>query len=187
MQTIGSPINKMSQITVYVVLIFTGILNVLIIDFSYYMSNKLGEFSIIDLEMAGTLVNANAILAYWENLGVENWLYFHMGLDYLFIVCYTLFLFFACHASALYLRSFPFFVHLGLVIGWVQPIAGILDITENYALLHVLSGTSDEWWANLASWCAIPKFAIALSGMAYCVLTLTISTYSGVLSRVRHA
>lgn len=185
MQYLGSPVNKMMPLVIYIILIFTGVLNLVIIDYSYYMGDLLGEFSMIDLEMAGTIANANHLLNYWNGRGVLDWIYFHLGLDYLFIVSYSVFLFFACHTSALQIKSFPFFIHLGLVIGWVQPLAGILDVVENYALLHILSNTTNEFWAQIANLCAVPKFAIALSGFAYCVLALTISTSSGIVSKIR--
>lgn len=175
----------MSPMAVYVILIISGVLNLVIIDYSYYMGDLFGDYSMIDLEMAGSINFANHILQYWEDRGVLDWLYFHLGIDYLFIFSYSVFLFFACHSAALQLKSFPFFIHLGLVVGWVQPAAGILDVVENYALLHVLSNTSDEFWAQLANWCAIPKFAISLSGLAYCVLALTISTSSSIVSNLR--
>lgn len=175
----------MSPTVVYIILIFTGVINLVIIDYSYYMGDHFGEYSMIDLEMAGTIGNAKYILNYWDGKGVLEWMYFHLGLDYLFIVAYSFFLFFACHTSALQIKSFPFFTHLGLVIGWVQPLAGILDFAENYALIQILSNTSDELWPQITNWCAIPKFAIALSGFAYCVLALTISTSSGIVSKLR--
>lgn len=169
----------------YIMLIFGGVLNLVIIDYSYNMGDLFGIYSMIDLEMAGTLKNANLILDYWKEHEVLNWVHFHLGLDYLFILSYSVFLFLACHMAAIQIKSFPFIIHLGLVIGWVQPLAGILDVVENYALLEVLSYSTNETWAQLASWCAIPKFAIALSGFAYCVIALTISTSSGIVSKLR--
>jgi len=168
----------------YAILVFTGLINVAIVDYSYYMGDYFGDYSLIDLELAGSVVNANTILDYWKNSDVLQWVYFHIGLDYLFLVTYTVFLFFACHVSAMQIKAFPFFLYLGLVVGWLQPLAGILDFIENYALIHVILGTTDEFWPKLSSWCAMPKFAIALSGMAYCVIALTIATSSGILSKV---
>lgn len=184
MKPLGSPINKMLPSVTYTILILTGLINVAIVDYSYYMGDYFGDFSLIDLELAGSVVDANFMLDYWKNSEVLQWVYFHIGLDYLFLVSYSFFLFFACHASALQIKAFPFFTTLGLVVGWLQPLAGILDLIENYALIHMISGSLDEFWPKLSSWCAMPKFAIALSGMAYCVIALTISTSSGILSKV---
>jgi len=184
-QYLSSPVSKISLVTTYIILIVTGIINVAIVDYSYYMGDLFGEYNIIDLELAGSVLQAKTILDYWTNLGVIQWIYFNLGIDFLFIVTYTFFLFFACHTSALQLKSFSFFIHLGLVIGWLQPIAGILDLVENYALIQVLSGSVDEIWPKLASWCSMPKFSIALSGLAYCVIALTISTSSGLLSKMK--
>ena len=181
MQYLVSPVNKMRPNVVYVILVITGIINVVIVNYSYYMGDYFENYNLIDLELAGSVINSNIILDYWKDLEVINWVYFHLGLDFLFMITYSVFLFFGCHTSALQLKSFPFFIHLGLVIGWMQPLAGILDFIENYSLLHVLSGTTDDFWPQLAGWCAMPKFAIALSGLAYCVIALVISTTTSIL------
>ena len=149
------------------------------------MGDVFGAYSIIDLEMAGSIKNANLILNTWASNGVLEWFYFHLGLDFLFLITYSVFLYFACHTSALQLKSFPFLIYLGLVIGWIQPVAGLLDLAENYALIQVLHRTTDEFWPQLANLCAVPKFAISLSGMAYCVLALTLSTSAGLVSKLR--
>ena len=187
MQYIKSPIDKMTPMVVYIILIFTGIVNIVIVNYTYYMGDFFGDYSLIDLELAGTMVNANIIIDYWKSIDVIQWAYFHLGLDFLFLITYSVFLFLGCHSSALQLKSFPFIIYLGLVVGWLQPLAGIFDFIENYSLLHVLSNTSDDFLPRLASWCAMPKFAIALSGMAYCVIALVISTSIGIISQGKNS
>lgn len=172
---------------VYIMLILTGIINIIIVNYSYYMGDFFGDYSLIDLELAGSMARSNVIIDYWKNNDVIQWAYFHLGLDFLFLISYSVFLFLGCHTSALQLKSFPFFIHLGLVIGWLQPLAGIFDLVENYSLIHVLYNTPNDFWPQLASWCAMPKFAIALSGMAYCVIALIISTSSGIISKRKKA
>ena len=132
-----------------------------------YLVTKEAPYGIVSFEFAGDLSNAQKIVDSW---GVDGKIYagLNLGLDYLFLVGYSLFLAFMCLLVTERLKTKWEQVRITgyiIVIGCV--LAGILDALENYALINILVGNGSNVWAQLALWCAIPKFVLVGFGIIY--------------------
>jgi hypothetical protein len=63
------------------------------------------------------------------------------------------------------LKSRFFFVAAwGLVLGWAQFLAALLDAIENFALIKLAFDSQHESWPLIAHWCAVIKFGIVGTG-----------------------
>lgn len=122
---------------------------------------------ILSYEFAGTLANAQAILASWD-AQAQLFAAFSLGLDFLYPPVY---------AAAIGLSLATAVAHLpkplqnparGLVrLLWL---AIALDYVENVALTQLLFGASSPFWPPLAWGCAALKFAIVLPGLALALI-----------------
>ncbi|HSK88470.1 MAG TPA: hypothetical protein VK880_08950, partial [Anaerolineales bacterium] len=137
---------------------------------------------IVSFELAGNSRTARAITDSWKQMSlllsavegqpnpdVVNVPYvfaaFGLGLDYLFMPVYALWLAFgtllASGKHEGWLRS------LGTVAGYAALAAMVFDAVENYALLQVLLGNMQSPYPALAAFCAIVKFSLILLGLLY--------------------
>jgi len=129
---------------------------------------------IISFEFAGNLTNAVAMIESWdEPARVAAGL--NLGLDYLYLVAYPLAIGLGCLLLSRRFRPSGFAALTGILLSWLQPVAGILDAIENYALIKLLTGSRNEILPAIAYWCATPKFAIVAAGLAYVLLGYPIS------------
>jgi hypothetical protein len=122
---------------------------------------------ILSYEFAGGAAKARAILDSWDE---EARLYaaFQLGLDYLFLLLYPLAIALACLMMADSIRDrLPRLAALGVALAWSQPVAGLLDAAENFALVSMLLDAPGEGLARMALLCAVPKFAIVVAGILY--------------------
>jgi len=125
---------------------------------------------IVSFELAGNIQQVSQILAEW---GPEGRVYaaLSLGLDYLFLIVYALFISLACVLIARYLTlKITFLAAVGFVLGWGQFFAAILDAVENLALIRLLLGSQQPSWPVIARWCAIVKFGIVGAGLAYILI-----------------
>jgi hypothetical protein len=58
-------------------------------------------------------------------------------------------------------------------------LAGLLDCTENYALIRLLLGSQNAALSSLARMCALPKFLIVLLGLLYLAAGAIVSRFPG--------
>lgn len=152
------------------------VLTVLTLSLSYALTSTgrplktaAAQFGIVSFEFAGNLPNAVAMIDSWdESARVAAGL--NLGLDYLYLVAYPLAIGLGCLLVSLRFRPSGFSAPAGILLSWLQPVAGILDAIENYALISLLTGSRDEIWPAVAYWCATPKFAIVAAGLAYVLL-----------------
>ncbi|QQS45524.1 MAG: hypothetical protein IPM66_16485 [Acidobacteriota bacterium] len=121
---------------------------------------------IISYEFAGNLANSAAMIDSWdEQARVAAGL--NLGLDYLYLVAYPLTIGLGCLLVGRRFRTGSLFSRAGIVLAWVQPVAGLLDAVENAALIQLLTGSRLDYLPAIAYWCAAPKFAIVIVGLAY--------------------
>lgn len=92
------------------------------------ISNKHTEQGIIALELAKTHEEAKIITADWNIPGAITNTY----LDFVFIVVYCCFLFVAVYRLADRLKLPEKYLKF---LAWLAPLAGLLDIVENYKML----------------------------------------------------
>ena len=125
---------------------------------------------IISFEFAGTLENAQQMLASWDpDQQVRAGL--SLGLDYLFLLLYSTAIAFASFRVAATLRDGrPLLATAGVWLGWAQWLAAALDAVENVALISLLLGSQGALWPPLAWGCAAVKFAIVAAGLLYALL-----------------
>jgi len=125
---------------------------------------------IVSFELAGSLQSAEKIMSSWKVEGMR-YAILDMGLDFLFILLYTITL---ISGSILVARKTGnptgFLGKMGFVIAFFCMIAGILDLIENYALIEILMGDGRDSHATIAFWAAIPKFIFAGLGILYILI-----------------
>ncbi|WP_437311079.1 hypothetical protein [Sorangium sp. So ce388] len=127
-------------------------------------------WGIVSFELAGTRERVHRILESWdEDARVSA--AFSLGIDYLLIMAYANGLALACvmGADALKERGRAG-AGLGAPLAWGQWLAGLLDATENAALLKILRGSDQALWPALARRCAQVKFGLVGAGVAYALL-----------------
>jgi len=128
---------------------------------------------IVSFELAGNIKQAKQILKEW---GPEGKVYaaLSLGLDYLFLIVYALFISLACVLIARYFKlRIAFLAIWGFVLGWGQFFAALLDAIENLALIKLILESQREFWPIIARWCAVVKFGIVGAGLFY-ILTGTL-------------
>ncbi|MCP4443120.1 MAG: hypothetical protein GY810_29790 [Aureispira sp.] len=121
---------------------------------------------ILDYEFAGTLENAQAMLLAWKTEGVEAFVGFNLGLDYLFMLTYSHAIGLACVLVAQRLNRF---VQLAFVLAALQLVAGGLDAIENFALWKLLLGSDWAVYPLISMCCAAPKFLFVILGLLFCL------------------
>jgi hypothetical protein len=125
---------------------------------------------ILDFEFARTLSNAQSIITSWENEG-QVYAGLNLGLDYVFMAAYGLTIGLGCVLVARGLTErVKFLTPVGVVLAWGALLAALLDAFENYALIRLLLGSTNELWPTVAYWCAGPKFILVGLGLLYVIL-----------------
>lgn len=136
------------------------------------LQNDVAPLGILSLQFAGGIAAAAAIVDSWG--GTERiHAGFNLGLDYVYLVSYALFLSLTCSCLArAWHDSKHWFAVVGFVLAWAMFAAAALDMVENYALLRLLLGSTSARWPALATTCATLKFGIILAGVLYMVIGL---------------
>lgn len=145
----------MKNIKLQWLFLFTVIM-IIAMNFQWNLDNKHVQKGIISLEFAKSATEAKSIVADWSIPGaIEN-----TYLDALFIIIYSLFLFFAVYRTADQLRGpANYFKYLA----FLAPLAGLLDFIENYMLLQFLKDADNFHSTHLVS---LTKFGIAIGLLA---------------------
>lgn len=117
---------------------------------------------IISLQLAGSTQAARLVVFDWhpkERLAAA----FGLGLDYLFMLSYSVWFFLGCRwAAERWMKSN---LSRGRLFGWLAwgaILAAVLDAVENVILLIFLQSDGRSVLYPLAFWCAVPKFVLIL-------------------------
>lgn len=137
------------------------LLNAAIIAVMSTVGVALKPYTIIDFELAGSWEKASVMLQAWRENDAMPALFFVLGFDYLFMLVYSISLWFVCLHLADVVSSLKRFM---IILAWLQPVAAVLDAIENAALFEVALGSDNPVWPVVSWWSAVPKFVIALSG-----------------------
>lgn len=124
-------------------------------------------WGIISFQFAGDLAHARQILRSWD---AEAKIYaaLSLGIDYLFLVAYALFISLACvHMAKNLKRQLPIVAAAGFLLAWAQFPAALLDAVENLALIRLLMGAQNELYPSMAWGCAWIKFTLVGLGLVY--------------------
>lgn len=131
--------------------------------------NDVAPSGIISFEFARSITRSQQILSSWvaaEKIRCA----LSIGIDYLFLATYALFISVGCVyiANALKIRRL-FLAKIGFLLAWTQFIAALLDAIENTALIQLLLGSRNEMYSWIAWGCAGFKFAFVGLGLIYMV------------------
>jgi hypothetical protein len=122
---------------------------------------------ILSLEFAKRFSQTQRIIASWQP-DARTYAALSLGIDYLFLIVYALFISLACTQVA---RSFrrrgSILATAGYGLAWAQFVAAICDAVENYALIQLLLGSLYQQWPVIAWTCATAKFGIIAVGWLY--------------------
>lgn len=122
---------------------------------------------IVSFELAKDASASRQILASW-NTQAKTHAALSLGLDYLFLIVYAVFISLACVQVGKALRHVsPLLARLGGILAWAQFLAAILDAVENGALIFLLLNSERLWLPPVARGCAIIKFSIVGAGFVY--------------------
>jgi hypothetical protein len=126
------------------------------------------KYNIIQYEFAGTVEKAQEIVDSWGAEGRAG-LTKQILVDYAFAIAYPTAIAFAILAVLKNTRNKALLAG-GRVLAWLQPLAGLLDAVENYALLQMLKGVAYAPMPQVAYWCAAPKFVIVVAGIFFVLI-----------------
>jgi hypothetical protein len=138
------------------------------------LRNETSPRGIVDLELAGSRSWANRIMEAW---GPPLWRKAIVGLyvDFLFIVLYSNVLAIAVICSAISWESttLGWLSTAGIVIAWLQWVAGGFDVVEDVLLLRMLhererrERNTSQWVPRVATMSAVLKFVLIWVGVLY--------------------
>jgi hypothetical protein len=122
---------------------------------------------ILDLEFAYNNAKTAAVLNAWslqpgntiDNISAAK---INTYLDFIFLLFYSLLLFFTCDKIAVINKS-----KTGVSIANGAIWAGLLDIVENGGMLMTLSGNGSATVAFITSFCSIIKWGLAIAAVLY--------------------
>lgn len=126
--------------------------------------------SIIDLEFADTPLRLQELLAVWNISAVKG----NIWLDFLFIVCYVLFLSIASEICAMKWRE-EIMRQIGFTLARIAYMAGMLDIAENLLMLQSIAGNFTPTSLQLTYYCAAVKFILVAVILLYLLVSLPVA------------
>ena len=122
---------------------------------------------IVSFELAKDADASRLIRASW-NARAKTHAALSLGLDYLFLIVYAVFISLACVQTGKAIQHIsPLLARLGAILAWAQFVAAILDAVENLALISLLLDSERLWLPAVARGCAIVKFTIVSAGFVY--------------------
>ena len=134
-----------------------------------YLQNTTSPHGILDFEFAKTSQRAFYILQDWGITG-QKYAAFSLGIDYLFLVFYTLFFMISVYKVA---ENNHFLVgKLALPFSLLFLTAGIYDALENYFLLSIIVEKASSQTPLYAYISAASKFVSIAIGLAFLTAAL---------------
>jgi len=168
--------NILSILTYKRILIFSGFLTIIIFFLLRYFGNPLitnhAPSGIISFELAKDNDQSIAIISSWDlNAKVNAGLI--LGIDFLFLVVYSIFFSTACYLVAQkYINKINLLYRTGLLIAKLQFVAALFDTIENIALIKLLLGSNNSIFPTIAYYFASIKFVIIAIGIIYIIIGL---------------
>jgi hypothetical protein len=156
----------------YALLIFgsaTIILLVLLSVLDQPLKTDQAPGGIISFEIAKDFLRSQSILTSWDQHS-KLFAALSLGLDFLFLIAYSLFLSLLCFKTAeRFTGKNNWFRSIGIIIAWLQFLAALFDSIENYALIQLLLGSQKELFSSIAYYFAVTKFLFILSAFVYLI------------------
>ena len=160
--------------SLYILLISTVIVAVLM--FLQGRPMKAGEVAgILSLEFAPTKTDVQAVLEIWEEestpgTDIIQTAINNTRLDFIFLFCYSLFLFTCARQLSVYFSSrkiFHFMAALALL-------AGLLDIVENVGMLQSLQGNVSNKMAFITAATAYFKWILVIVVIVFLIISFVV-------------
>lgn len=126
-------------------------------------------WGIVSLELAWRTTTVSAILGSWDYAD-KVYAAFHLGLDFLFILCYALVLGTGTQIASE--RLGRRFAGMGRTLGWGVILAALLDVAENILLFVMMTKGNFPPYSLFASLAATLKFLLLLLVLCYVLLGL---------------
>jgi len=151
---------------------FTLVLTVVLRMVDQWLTTPESPGGMVGFELAKNINSTLIMINSWGEHG-RIMAGFSLGIDYLYIVSYSIFLGLAAFAIGKKLNNRnSFLTKPGYWFSSLMLLAGIFDGIENYSLIKILSGNHDQLWATLAYYFAFTKFSIVLLTLLYIILGL---------------
>jgi len=154
----------------YLIIIITLVVLITVMRVDVFLKNPVSPNGIIDFELAETPAHAQEILQDWSSKA-RLYATFSLGIDYLFLIFYTLF--FILTTYKLTQHNQTFFRRTALYISLLFLVAGIFDALENYFLFHILTGSVQASWVQNAYYFSMAKFTLLAIGILYLLLAFS--------------
>jgi len=124
-----------------------------------YLTNKITPNGIISFELAKKLERSQEILDSWSPLA-KIFAGLNLGLDFLFLLIYSLFISILIHKLNKRLWVGKSFFRIGEVLIWSMFLAAIFDAVENVCLIKLLIGNLKQYWVSIAYYFAVIKLIL---------------------------
>ncbi len=132
---------------------------------------------IIGFELAKNIHDARIMLDVWGDQG-RVVAAFSLGIDYLFLISYSMFLGLVSFSLAKKLEGrLNLLSKAGYLFSWLILLAGLYDAIENFALIKIMTGCQLSLWATTAWFFATVKFAIVYMVLGYILVALFFSLF----------
>ncbi len=127
---------------------------------------------IVSFELAKNIETSRQIIDSWSEKA-RLFAAFSLGIDYLFLVCYALFLGLAVYKLAqVFSERKTWLARLGIALNWGVFLAAAFDALENYCLIRQLFGTLSTLCPLFAHYFASAKFLLLVLGLSYLIIGL---------------
>lgn len=120
-----------------------------------------------EMEAAKNLAALSEKIGTWGPSGRAR-VGFALGFDYLFMAAYVIAIGLGCAAAAG--NSGLWLYRLGMIIAYAQIAGGLIDATENAALIRILVHGYDDSLMTIARLATASKFVIPLTGIGYIII-----------------
>ncbi len=147
------------------------------------LRSEMAPNGILTFELAKELDKSISIIDSW-NLNAKINAGISLGIDFLFLIAYSVFFATACYFTAQkYIYSNSFLYSFGIALAILQFIAALFDGIENVALIKLLLGTQSSVLSAIAFYFASIKFVLIGTGIIY----ISIGLMTELIHKVRHS
>jgi hypothetical protein len=149
-------------------ILYSGILSMIVLlalrwQGAPFYSNQY-PMGIIDFELMNNFRDAKLMI----DIVGKRTMQLNVTIDFVFIICYSLFFFFCCKALMDQYQNSRFKT-IGFIFLELSVLIGILDLIENIALLITLGGYGSDLSVLISKWAAICKFSLAAVVFMYII------------------
>ncbi len=127
---------------------------------------------IVSFELSKSLAQAQQILTSW-NSTAKMFAALSLGLDFLFLLTYSLFLSLAAFKIAkMFVGTLEWLARIGNYLVWFPLIAALFDVLENCFLIALLTGSQNKLFPLLAYYSSTLKFTLIFLAIIYIIVGL---------------